>query len=114
MLNTLTGAELSKNGCKDSENYRVKALNIDYNKLYFLVSQISKFDDSILVKWGQRLLFDNYASVDGDFGPNTCDALNKALDRPETLPVKILFKKKKFYCLLNKNKSRRPYTLPPR
>ena len=100
MLNTLTGAELSKNGCKDSENYRVKALNIDYNKLYFLVSQISKFDDSILVKWGQRLLFDNYASVDGDFGPNTCDALNKALDRPGNTPCQNTFQKEEILLLI--------------
>ena len=100
MLGTLTGAELSTNGCQTGENYKINSPDIDYNMLFNIVASISEYDSSILVKWGQRLLFNNYIFVDGKFGPNTCEALNNALNRPVNTACGDTFQKDEILNLI--------------
>jgi len=47
---------------------------------------LSMQDSSVLIRWGQRLLAENGAniSIDGDFGPSTCLALNITLGRDKS------------------------------
>ena len=56
----------------------------NYSLAYDLVTRKSDgYDSSVLIRWGQRLLAENGTdiSIDGNFGPSTCLALNTTLNR---------------------------------
>ena len=59
----------------------------NHSLAYDLVTRKSEgYDSSVLIRWGQRLLAENGAdiSIDGDFGPSTCLALNITLNRDKS------------------------------
>jgi TPR repeat protein len=123
ILSAISYQELSTNGCRTPENYKILEPKVDYQAVYDLAEKLSEadkdavryvlfnliskglienpnyslaydlvtrksegYDSSVLIRWGQRLLAENGAdiSIDGDFGPSTCLALNMTLSRDKS------------------------------